>query len=567
MKILDRKELKIFLTFFLIYCYFSKWDGWSEDSEFALIRAIVEENRFEIDSFANYTGDRFVQGKHYYTSKSPGEPFLAVPIYATFNSIYSALPSNFTDQYREDNIIEKYYIDIPYKGKAEFFYEPNPGALILISMILSTALTSSLFSAMSTVLIYKISKHFTKEEKIRLSLTIAYGLATLIFPNALVFTGSGTSTFFVFLSFFLLFEIKNAKTNINKYSIISGILLGFGVSIRPELILIAGLFFIYLLLIKKEKILLFLIGVLIGIMPNLIYNNILFSSDILSLKYDPTIWYKGGAEGISTDFSIKSVWLDYYGYYAAQNPLWMLFWLLPYKGVFFYHPIFSFCLISFYFMYKNFKKESILFILIFCILIIFSSSFWLYKIPLPASFGMKYLTASSPFLIIPFIYFIQKFGLKVAWIIIALGVFINFLGLQDYTRPSTYGYTELWETNPEFRKKISSFEINPLLDYYFPLFLKNGPCSPIFGGAISGTIPDIRRTEFNYEPITIFSFNGQEVKLVTKFLCLVPIFILVLLIWKKEFLGLIKAKIKWMDGKILFIVSLIIFLILFIRIY
>jgi len=549
MKFMNNREFKIFLTFFLIYFYFIMWDGWNEDSGFALTRAIVEEKRFEIDSFANYTGDRIFYENHYYSTKFPGEPFLATPIYATFQSIYSALPSNFTNQYSEDNIIEKYYATFPYNEKIEFEYKPNPGALILISMILVTVFTSSFFSAMSTVLIYKISKYFSQEEKNRLSLTIAYGLATLIFPNALVFTGFGTSTFFIFLSFFLLFKMKNTKIESDKYFILSGLFFGFAFIIRQQLILIAIIYLIYLFSIKKEKIPLFLMGALIAIIPYLIYDYITIPKNMVNLRFSP--WSQ-----IVEQFLI--------------NPSWMLFWLLPYKGLFFYHPIFFFCFLSFYFMYKKFKVESIIFILISSILIIFSNILWLFEMPLGASFGIRFLTTLSPFLIIPFIYFIQKFGLRIAWIIIAIGIFINFLGLQNYDGPGTYGYN-LWVENMELRNRISSLEINPLVDYYLPLFLEHGPRSRIFEGVLAGKVPDIRAfgqfDKFEYRNIPIYKFNGLEIQLVTKFLCLVPLFLLIFLIWKKELMNLIKSKIKWMNEKIFLLIFLLISLVLFVRIY
>jgi len=565
--ILNKRELKIFITFFLIYLYFITWDGWNEDSGFSLTKAIIGENRFEISNYANYTGDRLFYKGNYYSSKFPGEPFLSVPIYAAFNFLYSNLPTYFTNHYTGDNKVDKYYADIPDKGKVEFYYNVNPGGSVLLSMILVTALTSSLFSSMTVLLIYKISNYFTQQESHKLSLAIAYGLATLIFPNALVFTGFGTSTFFLFLSFFLLFKTKYTKADTDKYFIISGLSIGLGIVVRPEIIPIAMLFFAYSFFIKKEKIFLFLVGFLLGIMPLFAYSYSTFSTSAFYIYLhsgyqDPSIW-----GSISQTRNFEEV-----GYYIEKDPAGVVFWLLPYKGLFFYHPIFLFCLISFYFMYREFKKESILFILILSILISFSIAVWLLGVTLGASFGIRFLTASSPFLIIPFLYFIRKFGLKTAWIIIVIGIFINFLGLQIYDSASMYGYTGWWENNSGFRERIYSFEINPLVDYYIPLFMDHGPRSRIFEGLISEKVPDIRSglgefDKFQFNPINIIEIGGQEIQLITKFLCLVPIFLIVFLIWRKEILNLIKFKIKWMNQKILLASFLIIFLILFIRIY
>jgi hypothetical protein len=50
---MDRTNFKIFLTALLIFSFFMFWTGYSEDSHFFLTRTILEEGRFEIDTFAN----------------------------------------------------------------------------------------------------------------------------------------------------------------------------------------------------------------------------------------------------------------------------------------------------------------------------------------------------------------------------------------------------------------------------------------------------------------------------------------------------------------------------------
>ncbi|MEM5811880.1 MAG: hypothetical protein QXG91_04045, partial [Candidatus Aenigmatarchaeota archaeon] len=85
---LDKIETKIFLTFFLLYSFLVYWVGSNENSRLALVKAIVDENRFEIDSYYNQTSDRAFYKNHYYSDKEPGLSFLAIPIYATWKFIY-----------------------------------------------------------------------------------------------------------------------------------------------------------------------------------------------------------------------------------------------------------------------------------------------------------------------------------------------------------------------------------------------------------------------------------------------------------------------------------------------
>jgi hypothetical protein len=74
-------EIKLFLTFFILYALFIHWVGWNEESRLVLTRAIVEENSFIINSFANMTGDRVKSGNNIYSDKAPLISVFLSPIY------------------------------------------------------------------------------------------------------------------------------------------------------------------------------------------------------------------------------------------------------------------------------------------------------------------------------------------------------------------------------------------------------------------------------------------------------------------------------------------------------
>jgi len=80
-EILNKREIKIFFIFFVIYSFFIHWSGWNETSFFVLTRAIVDEGRLEIDSYYNQTSDRAFYDENYYSIKAPGLSFFASPIY------------------------------------------------------------------------------------------------------------------------------------------------------------------------------------------------------------------------------------------------------------------------------------------------------------------------------------------------------------------------------------------------------------------------------------------------------------------------------------------------------
>jgi len=566
--LLNKKELKIFLTFFIIYSFFVYWIGWNEQSHFALTRSIVDEGRFEIDSYANQTSDRAFFNGHHYSDKDPGPSFLAAPVYATWKFIYNFFPNGFKEKYAGDNTFIATEVG---ENKVAIIEYINPGFFILVSMILVTIFTSSLLSALTVVLIYKISKYFTKNEKYRLLLIITAGLGTLLFPYALVFMKHAISTFFAFLAFFLLFKVKHEKIKDNKYFLFSGLSLGFAITCDITIAIIGLACLVYLISFRKEKTIYFLIGGLLGILPFIVYNYLVFETPLtLSRNYmDPKIWPElGGVKGLE-----------------MPNPFVMLRLLFyPEKGIFFYYPILLLSFVGLYYMYKKFRVESILILFIFFSFLLMNSSWWAWWGG--ASFGPRHLTSTIPFLILPLIYIFSKLekskSLKYLTImLITYSIFINFLSLQ-MIKDEFSGGKNVITLDPQYEKEIYTFAVikNPIYDYYLPLFFENGPRSRILENFIRNEKEiDIRNFPLSkdislykniysqsnmlvYE-ITLFSIPGIGIfNLKVPFISLFILTIFIILIWCKELFKPIK-KLKF---KMLFLLFLfIIFIILFIK--
>ena len=79
----------------LSYAYFGQGAGPNQNSRFDLVRAIVEEHRLSIDSFAANTIDKAQMGDHFYCDKAPGLSLAAVPFYALYRFVAGA-PANTT---------------------------------------------------------------------------------------------------------------------------------------------------------------------------------------------------------------------------------------------------------------------------------------------------------------------------------------------------------------------------------------------------------------------------------------------------------------------------------------
>jgi len=544
MKLEIKTEIKIFLTFFLIYSFFASWVGWNENSRFFLIRSIVDENRLDIGSFYNQTTDRSFYNGHYYSDKDPGISFFSIPVYYSWKVIYDIFPENFRNTYNGTNQYSTTFVS---ENKTPIFDYTNPGFFTLTSMILLVIFTSSLFSALTVTLVYKISKYFTKNEKHRLLLVFTFGLGTLALPYGIVFYEQAISTFIIFLTFYLLIKIKQDKITDKKYFALAGILVGYMVTVQIVTIILFIFYFIYVLLSKnKVYILLFVLGALLGILPLVFYNYSIFGTFLEStrLHLDPSIWPP--PRGEFTILRTPNIFVILRSLFDLR------------RGLFFYYPILIFSFIGLYYLYKKFKAETILIISIFILFLLLSVRLMWRE---GASFGARYFTPTMPFLMIPLLYIFDKFKknkiLKYLVILsIALSILVNFIGLQPL-RDEVISENKI-DIMPGYGKRITTtFDIflNPLYDYYLPLFLQNGPRSRIVDSVINcDSIIDCRQNPISRDP-SLPPVNPW----ISSIFALSFIAIVLSFIWRKEIFR------KNMNEYILFLAALIILQVYFIR--
>ncbi len=253
MSLLNKPLFKLFLTFLIIYAVFARVDGWIENSRLDLTRAIVDEGRFTIDSYANNTGDRAYYNGHYYTDKFPGASFIAVPFYFVYKNI----------------------IGVPSINDNFYSYNLDPVYLGMVYFVI--VFTSALFSALTVILIFKISKYFTKNKFHRYIVAIAYGLGTIAFSQATLFFGHPITTFFLFGSFYLIFRMKKEKKDDNSF--LAGLLSGMAFLIEPaSVVVIFGLGMLVLSLKSFNILIKFILGLAFIISFLFMYNDICFDS-------------------------------------------------------------------------------------------------------------------------------------------------------------------------------------------------------------------------------------------------------------------------------------------------
>jgi hypothetical protein len=541
--LVKKRDVKLFITFFFVYAFFTQWYGWNEQSHFSLTRAIVEEKRFEIDSFANQTGDRSFFNNHYYTDKTPGLSLLSTSIYYVWHSVYHNLfPKEFIEKNSGDDSFVSESI-----GDVYLITYVNPGFFIFTSMILLTIFTSSLFASLTALLIYKISKYLVSNERYSILITIAYAFGTITFVSSLHFMSHATGTFFAFLSFFLLFKSKMEKLKTRKFFFLAGIFIGLAVVLEYSIVLISVILLAYAFTIDKNKSLLFFLALLIGIAPLFLYNFLIFGNplDFAVSHIDRQIYRTAYPETriffSSEDYQEKIMKSSFFPaedllkhFHLGSNPnfyiiLRLLFY--PYRGLFFYSPVLFLSLFGMMLMWKEYKKEVILILSVLILFLWFLSmrdNWWGGYF-----FGNRYLIPTIPFLTLPLIHALKRLGLKLFLPVVLLSIFFNSLGLQP-AEDMMYDWNNM---RPKHQEEINSLKIlyNPLLTHYLPSFLTKGPRSWVFENLVNGQVSiDIRVNPISKG--TNFPFSGFYVP----FLCLIPVFLILILIWKKEIIRFFK---------------------------
>ena len=493
-----KKEVKIFLTFFVFYSIFINWYGWNEQSHFVLTRAIADENRFEIDSFYNLTGDRSVFNNHYYSDKDPGLAIISQPIYNLWKVVFSFLPSDIKQANKFNP--NAFYIDVSGKEKIYWYYEL--GFFINYSMILLTIFSSCLFSSLTTVLVYKISSIFIGNERMKILLTLVYGLGTLQFIYSLHFMSHAVATFFSFLSFFIFF------THSDKRKIfLSGIFSGFAIVVDHSLLLLVSLFLLYCFFKKREFFFILLFSSFLGILPLLIYNFVNFGDPLTlaSTYVDRNIFTKAyELSGVSNTkievtklsiVDIESVLKKLHFEFQPNAFIFLRLLIYPYRGFFFYHPIFLLIIPGMIFMRKKYKLETLFFL---SLLIFFPTFVSMRRIWWGGyCFGERYFVPITPFLFIPVIYSTKRIDKKIFFILAIISIFVNIVGLgfaEDYA----YDWKSMDMKSDWFEKQNSLTVLyNPLFEHYIPQFLNYGPRSRILEEVINGYVfsIDIRLTK------------------------------------------------------------------------
>ena len=211
----------VFLITLTFYGYFIKPLDGNISSRLGLVKAIVEEKRFIIDTYHDgvlETIDKAYVNEHYYSDKAPGASFLGALVYFPIYALIGQLPST------------------------ELF------------IMLVTALAISIPSAILAPLLYSLALRVVKEKWIALVIALCISLGTPIFAYAGAFYGHSLAAVLAFSIFFLWAEVNqfNAQLTACRF-VLSGFLVGCMVLTEYPTLIIALVLIGYMIWVIRSK--------------------------------------------------------------------------------------------------------------------------------------------------------------------------------------------------------------------------------------------------------------------------------------------------------------------------
>ena len=317
-------KINLFLIFLItlsFYGYFIRpATDWNIASRLGLVKAIVEENRLEIDSYHEgqfRTGDKAYFNGHYYSDKAVGASLLGAFVYLP---IYGLIKQPLSTE-----------------------------SFVMLVTVFAISVPSALLAPM----LYSITLRIVKEKWIALSIALCISLATPIYPYAGAFYGHSLAAVLAFSIFFLWVEVNHFNTPITPGRLLlSGFLIGFMVLTEYTTLIIAIILIVYIIHIVRSRhsswdwktVGLFFAGGAIPLIIFISYNWISFGSPL-------TIGYAN--ENLEKFKVAHSVGLMGIGWPNLETLLYMT--IHPMQGIFIQSPVLFFAIGGFIMMQRERK--------------------------------------------------------------------------------------------------------------------------------------------------------------------------------------------------------------------
>jgi hypothetical protein len=253
-----REILLVFLVVLIAYGYFFSQQDANTNSRLALVKAIVEQRRLEIDSYHDSvldTIDKAYYNGHYYSDKAIGTALIGVPIYYAIIRINNWLGNTLT-----------------IKGFKQ----------------LLTFFGISLLSAFLAPLLYLFVKRISGSARYAFLVTVAICLGTPLYLYSTTYYSHAITGLFLFVVFYIWFSARQ-EGSISPLKVgLSGFFLGYAFINEYPSALIAAMLVLYILYVLREQsrltdrkiYLAFIAGASVPLALMMIYNYSIFKNPL-----------------------------------------------------------------------------------------------------------------------------------------------------------------------------------------------------------------------------------------------------------------------------------------------
>jgi hypothetical protein len=400
-----REAVLVFLMVLIAYGYFSTERDVNINSRLALVKAFVDEGRFEIDSYHRaelYTVDKSYFNGHYYSDKAVGTATLGIIAYYPVRYIYYIEGITLTPRLFREWL---------------------------------TFLAISLPTALLTPFLYTFIKDITSKTYLAFMITMALMLGTPLFKFATSFYGHSLTAAFYFSSFLIWFYAKRQGSVSLPLAFLSAFLLGFIIIVEyPTVILVCILLLYILFTLYNLKQLtnwhIYAVMAVGGILPislQLYYNYSVFGSPF-------TTGYSHEATEI-----FKEAHASNFMGIGLPDPLGFFYQTFhPSVGIFWLSPILFAALLGYFFMAKRqeYRAEMIFSLSAIIVYILFFSGYYAWWGGY--TFAPRHIIPILPLFVLPLMFVPEKFSFLLwttALISVGQGLIMaasGFNGLPEY---------------------------------------------------------------------------------------------------------------------------------------
>jgi len=172
----QRARLAAFASCLLgVYAYSFQGGGWNQNVQLDVVRALVEQQRFEISAYASNTGDVSRFGDRVYSNKPPGLPLLVAPVYGLL-----------------------------YWGERLLGADPSVPSMVSANAYLLSLFASALPGAGTVLLLQAWFRREGASEREALLAAVGFGAGTLVWPYSGLLMSHNLVAFLLFGGFMAL---------------------------------------------------------------------------------------------------------------------------------------------------------------------------------------------------------------------------------------------------------------------------------------------------------------------------------------------------------------------------